>query len=525
MISENRRVGKIGKKNQTFALKINDLLKVRSFQHSIQTNFSHSKSNRHSVKKSIFLLLFAPVFYQISAQTTGNAADARLDYIKKYQNLAVEEMERTGIPASIKLAQAILESNAGQSTLALEANNHFGIKCGGNWDGKSFYIEDDDRDASGNPVKSCFRKYKKPETSFEDHSEFLRDPKKYNRYGFLFKLNPQDYRSWAYGLQSAGYATSQTYAESLISVIERYKLNEYDKGSSGDVPPPIANRRQIGRVNDVKVVAAKAGETLDDIGRIYRLRAEKLIDYNDGGYARGDKLQSNTRVFIQKKQKRWRGRSKFHFVRDGQTMWDIAQLYGVRLENLQKGNKMDAGEEPADGEEVRLKGFFWKKGPKPKLRQLTDPNKNQPADPNQPPVKPADPKPQPPKDTKMTTDEEELFEMGEGKIEDKKPQPTNKPSTGTPSTSGEPLPTIPPTANPKPSKPNDIVVQPPPTKPTPTKPTTQPTAPAGARFHTIVKGDTLYNISKRYGLTVDQLRKLNGMTDDYIQIGQQLRVK
>ncbi len=476
---------------------------------SLTKIFLHLPNSR-SMKKLLFFLLFSVSGSLIFSQ--NGSTDARLDYIKQYSKLAVEEMERTGIPASIKLAQAILESNAGQSTLAIEANNHFGIKCGGNWDGKTYYSEDDDRDAAGNTVKSCFRKYKKPETGYEDHSEFLRDPKKYNRYGFLFKLNPQDYRSWAYGLQSAGYATNQAYAESLIRVIETYKLSEYDKGAGGEIPPPIANRRSIGRVNDVKVVLAKEAETLDDVARIYRLRAEKLMEYNDNGYARSDKLKGNTRVFIQKKQKRWRGRSKFHFVRDNQSMFEISQLYGIRQESLMSGNKMESGEEPANGAEVRIRGFFWKKGPKPALRAY-DPTKTE--------TQPIEIKPTPPVNSEMTPDDEVPFEIGDGTVGDPNKTPT-KPTPGTPSTSGAKIPVETPAVDPSKTTDNrptsDIV--------TPGNlPKPKPTQPANGVFHTVQKGDNLYNISKKYGTTVANLKQLNNLQTDNVNLGQQLLVQ
>ena len=155
-----------------------------------------------------------------------------LEYIRKYHKIAIEEMERAGIPASIKLAQGLLESNAGRSYLAKRGNNHFGIKCGGNWPGKKVYREDDDYDERGKLIKSCFRSYKSVAACYIAHSEFLRDPRKESRYGFLFRLRPTDYRRWAQGLKRAGYATSATYAEKLINLIDRYELYKYDRMSS-----------------------------------------------------------------------------------------------------------------------------------------------------------------------------------------------------------------------------------------------------------------------------------------------------
>jgi LysM repeat protein len=474
------------------------------------------------------------------AQQEAKTPDARIEYIKKYKEAAIDEMDRSGVPASITLAQGIVESNAGQSTLAIEANNHFGIKCGTDWTGKSYYTEDDDRDNNNNIIKSCFRKYKNVDRSFEDHSDFLRNPKKFNRYGFLFQLNQQDYKSWCYGLQSAGYASTETYGQTLINVIETYRLFEYDKGNgkgAGDVSPVIANRRAIERVNDVKVVKAKEGETLEDIARIYRLSADKLIQYNEMGFGRSEKLKSGTRVFLQKKAKKWHGRNKFHFVKENQTMFEIAQLYGMKQECLLKGNKMDESEQPANGQQVRLKGYFWKKGPKPKLRRLEDtpnkPNNGTPTDPGASwssgePKNNGAPKPPVKDNSKMTTDEDELFEIGDGGVSSDPNKP--KPSTGggntptsqpnKPSTTGTPIP-----SEPRPSTgtnssswpQNDTKVTPPPT-PKPSKPF------GNGTYHTIVKGDTLYNVSKKYGTTVAKIKQLNNMANDDIKIGQELRV-
>ena len=142
-----------------------------------------------------------------------------LSYIEKYKHIAVAEMDRTGIPASIKMAQGILESGVGESELANTANNHFGIKCGGEvWTGKTHYVWDDE------VVKSCFRVYASAEESYIAHSEFLLNPKKDFRYGALFKLDKTDYKGWANGLQKSGYATSKTYSKNLISIIERLEL-------------------------------------------------------------------------------------------------------------------------------------------------------------------------------------------------------------------------------------------------------------------------------------------------------------
>lgn len=157
----------------------------------------------------------------------GTARETRmLSYVNAWSSTAQEQMSLFRIPASITLAQGMLESGFGDGTLAREANNHFGIKCGGNWSGESFALKDDDRDAEGNLIKSCFRKYDSAEASFADHTDFLRTRKNYE---FLFKLNPTDYEAWAYGLKSAGYATDAAYAEKLIRLIEENDLARFDR--------------------------------------------------------------------------------------------------------------------------------------------------------------------------------------------------------------------------------------------------------------------------------------------------------
>jgi LysM repeat protein len=305
--------------------------------------------------------------------------DAAVNYLLTYKDAAVAEMERTGIPASVTLAQAFLESAYGTSELARSANNHFGIKCGGTaWKGDTYKKEDDDYDKNGKKIESCFRKYDMVEESFYDHSEFLRDPRKYNRYGFLFNLDRTDYKSWSRGLQSSGYATAGDYADKLINLIERYQLYRYDKGGAAGVPdlptPPNGNplpgtepptvpstgtlpaARRVGRINDSKVVLARSGETIETIARMYRLDPADVADYNDRGYTPGMKLRENTRIFIQAKRSKWRGRDREYMVREGQSIFEISQLHGLKVEALRDRNGLRDGEEPATGERITLKG-------------------------------------------------------------------------------------------------------------------------------------------------------------------------
>jgi len=471
--------------------------------------------------------------------TVSATGDRNLDYVSRFKDAAVREMETGGIPASIILAQGILESAAGTSDLAQNANNHFGIKCAGNWTGASYYKTDDDKDANGKSIESCFRSYKEVGDSYHDHGEFLRDPKKYNRYGFLFNLDRTDYKSWARGLQSAGYATSPTYSSQLINLIERYKLYEYDRPGSkptnvpatpngtpqptgpGGVPVVNAPVNRIGRVNDVKVVLAREGESLDDVAKAYRINTTKVADYNDRGYSPGVKLKPGTRIYIASKRDKWRGRANEHYVNEGQTMFDISQLYAIKLDKLLLRNNLQPGQEPAVSEKIYLK-TKRKKGDVPRLRDVA----NDPQVPNQPGIQTSTPSV--PAPGTMTPDDGELLPEIGGDPKPALPNtptapastPPVKPTTTKPATSGTTYPPDPvPGGTWTPSTP------PPVTSSTPPEDPTIPTTPVPEGYHQVVKGDTLYNISKRYNLTVTRLKQLNGMTGDAIQIGQRLKIR
>jgi flagellum-specific peptidoglycan hydrolase FlgJ/LysM repeat protein len=478
-----------------------------------------SAESSSSKNKGIDQTAIAPVEYSTS--------DRNLDYVTKFNRAAVLQMERLGVPSSITLAQGILESAAGTSELAKQANNHFGIKCGGNWNGKTFYKQDDDRDEKGNLKESCFRKYESVEESFLDHGQFLRDPKKATRYGYLFNLDRTDYKSWARGLQAAGYATAPDYATKLIDLIERYKLFQYDvpgatppqtfpgtpgAGENGGVKPegpnapdaPATASGRIGRVNDIKVIATREGETLADVARAYRLSVDKVVDYNDRGYPPGVRLKPNTHVFIQCKKSQWSGRATDHIVRENQTMFDIAQLYGIRLESLLARNGLARGQEPEVNERIRLR-----KSTRPlqpiKLRETP----KETATPSSPGGVTSNPN-----EGKMINDGDLDFEISPtGTVPTSKPNTSNTnsgttfPGTKPPATSGAPYPDN--------TKPSD---------PTPTKPPVEE-KPVAAGYHRVVKGDTLYKLSRDYNTTVDRLKQLNKLPSADIQIGQVLRVQ
>jgi flagellum-specific peptidoglycan hydrolase FlgJ/LysM repeat protein len=475
-----------------------------------------------------------------AAPQVAPADQLRLDYIEKYKNAAISEMERTGIPASIKMAQALLESAGGSSELAMQANNHFGLKCSIGWEGRNYQKDDDEKDNNGKPVKSCFRKYTSVEHCYFDHSEFLRDPRKFNRYGYLFNLDRRDYKAWAQGLAASGYASDNRYAEKLINTIEKYRLYELDKPL--EVVPPLSqqgdSRTRLGRVNDVKVVLARENETLDDIARIYRLKTQRVVDYNDFGYSPGVKLLANTRIFIQEKQKSWRGRNTHHMVREGQKMFDIAQQYGVSLEHLLTLNGLVRGQEPELNENIRLRG---KRTANERIRlRLTEDqgatastrpggggsrggasgNNNRPGASASAPTQ----------DPRMTTDNSELFTLepeGTNPTASTNPRPSTTPSGTTtyPPVNTAPSPVV-DTPVFRPSTTTEGMI---PNDPTPISiPSGNNGSTAdtqGAIYHTIARGDTLYSLARKYSTTSNRIKQLNNMVNDTVRIGQNIRVR
>lgn len=279
----------------------------------------------------------------------------RSEYIDLYKDAAINEMLRSGVPASITLAQGILESGDGNSPLAQYANNHFGIKCHKGWEGETFIQDDDTRN-------ECFRKYYSVEESFHDHSEFLRTR---SRYAFLFELKTTDYKGWAHGLKKAGYATNPKYPQLLIKLIEDHELHQYDVASrkkpKREVPtatqPPKAAPAKVQRAievheNNIKFVIAGPGEDIDKIARAFEMGRWQIRKYND--LNRGDKIAEGDIVYLQPK----RNKNKHvrpHIVQEGETMRDISQRYGVKLKKLYKYNSMTLGSMPRVGQKILLR--------------------------------------------------------------------------------------------------------------------------------------------------------------------------
>jgi len=300
----------------------------------------------------IFLLLSA-------VGSSAQNRDVIQRYIDTYKELAIAEMQRTGVPASITLAQGIHESGAGMSKLALASNNHFGIKCKSNWTGESVKHDDD---AKG----ECFRKYPSPLDSYKDHSDFLKNSQ---RYASLFTLDPTDYTGWANGLKKAGYATNPKYPEVLVKMIEDYHLQDYTLTALGQAPAgditvavaipsgePVVTAVQIVypegqfKINDTKVVYVKKGTSFLAVAKQYDVDLSKIFEFNE--IARAEQPEKDQLIYLQRKRKT--GVNESHIVVPGETLHDIAQREGIRLESLRELNWLKEEERPAAGERLSL---------------------------------------------------------------------------------------------------------------------------------------------------------------------------
>ena len=269
-------------------------------------------------------------------------------YIEKYTELAITEQERHAIPASITMAQALLESSAGVSRLATIGNNHFGIKCGKDWTGDAMHHDDDQ-------LGECFRKYKKPIESFEDHSLFL----KRQRYAFLFQYDITDYKAWANGLSRAGYATDPSYPDKLVKIIETYDLAKLDTKAKMEEPAEDApNYEQLwGYIeienNGVRCVRVITKDKLSNVAKAFKLSEKKLLYYNDL-MPNMDVLNASDYVYLWFKKNRADSRFEQHTVEAGESMHSISQLYGMKLKKLYKLNDMEYGTPAEVGQVLQL---------------------------------------------------------------------------------------------------------------------------------------------------------------------------
>lgn len=324
----------------------------------------HHLLNRLLMPKSLpinlpitFIFFFISYFLanDATSQTAGRVT--RAEYVEAYKDIAISEMHAYGIPASIKLAQAILESGSGNSRLARDANNHFGIKCHG-WQGRTIRADDD-------APQECFRAYDNAEQSFRDHSLFLTTRP---RYSALFDLDITDYKGWARGLRKAGYATNPRYADLLIKIIEDLQLYRYDtmsadmlaetraatqKSDTYDARRNVAamkGKRTIFTNNDRKFIIATPADNFYILAEEFNIYSFQVWKYNE--LTSSDKLVEGEMVYLEKKRRK--AAVPFHTVSQGETMRSISQLYGIRLNRLYRLNRMDRDEKPRVGQVLWL---------------------------------------------------------------------------------------------------------------------------------------------------------------------------
>ena len=270
---------------------------------------------------------------QTSSTSVSQASNAYEAYILTYYPIAVEQMHRHKIPASITLAQGLLESGAGKSELTRKSNNHFGIKAHNGWTGPTTSTMDNGRMCK-------FRVYNSARESYEDHSQFLMKP----RYASLFELSTTDYKGWARGLKKAGYAEDTAYPQKLINLIERYGLYEYDKYSKKDVAPVInshvgnsfAGNRPIFRSSGLLYVVANNGDTFRSLSDEFGISRRKLIKYND--LYKDYNIKAGDIIYLEKKRNKATKEYRFHTTANGESLYSISQKYGVKLKSLYKMN-------------------------------------------------------------------------------------------------------------------------------------------------------------------------------------------
>ena len=318
-------------------------------------------------RELIFILACLPFLVQAQRITPE-------EYIQAYKDIAIREMKTHKIPASITLAQGLLESGAGNSALAREAKNHFGIKCHKGWEGDTYYMDDDEKN-------ECFRKYDDVEQSFRDHSEFLCGR---SRYAALFDLDITDFEGWAKGLKAAGYATNPKYAQLLIDRIKLYDLTQYDQIALGllaesDVEPidpeadeyfelafspqdksifPLADMTPEGRFiyenNGVRFVYAKEGETPESMAKTFGIKFKRFCEYNCLKHPEEVVFHSGDVVYLEKlRNKNWK--AKKYTVQEGETLRDVALRFAVKPEKILRKNGLKEGEKLHKGQELWLR--------------------------------------------------------------------------------------------------------------------------------------------------------------------------
>lgn len=310
-------------------------------------------NNKQTNKLKGFLLFLIMINSQLLLAQPSEPIISRVQYIEMWKEEAVRQMVKHGVPASITLAQGILESGNGNSELAKYGNNHFGIKCHG-WDGPGLYKDDD-------KPNECFRKYSSANESFEDHSLFLKNK---SRYAFLFDLKTTDYKGWAKGLKKAGYATNPKYPDLLIKLIEQNNLAQYDNMSLPAIPEntnenllaispeSFSTNHQVKiHENNIRYIVVKEGDTFYKIAKEFEMGLWQLYKYND--FYTNDFIQPGDIIFLQPQRRK--SKNKYYTVSKGETIKSISQSQGVKVKSILKKNKLSSDEDLNPGMKLKLR--------------------------------------------------------------------------------------------------------------------------------------------------------------------------
>lgn len=292
----------------------------------------------------IILFLFCLFFVTTLSVKAQKLYQSNLDYIDTYSKIAVDQMKKYKIPASITLAQGILESGAGKSMFAKETNNHFGIKCHTDWKGNRVYKSDDG-------PNDCFRSYRRVEESFEDHSKFLSGRVRYSE---LFQMSITDYKGWARGLQKCGYATDKSYANKLIKLIEDYKLYQYDKKEIRTKGQPAFGPKRKAFIDfGLLYVIGTDNDSYERIAEEMGFKLKDLLNYNE--VPENFPVSKGDIIFLEKKKKQAEKPYFEHVVQIGESMYSISQRYGIQVERLYKMNKKKHDFVPVEGDVLKLR--------------------------------------------------------------------------------------------------------------------------------------------------------------------------
>ncbi|MFK7950822.1 MAG: glucosaminidase domain-containing protein [Saprospiraceae bacterium] len=479
------------------------------------------------MKNAVTLLLFILCSTIVFAQANAK------DYIDKYKSVALQQMIETDVPASISLGQGIMESEVGTNILALQANNHFGMQCSNNWKGQALYKLKDGEEV-------CYKVYNSPAESYIEHTTALAANPQFEN---LFYIESTNYKRWAKGLEALKYSTLPDYANQLIQIVELYELDRIDENidiyqdeigtEDTDFETPYKSNEDILYINGVKAVIANGKETPLEFAARMKVPLRKVLKYND--ILLSQEFYPGQYVFLDRKKSKYTENLEVHKVKETDNIYLISQKYGIRLNKLLKMNQLKTGEEPKAGEKIYLK---TKTPQKPILRSSKFTPDTTPQIQKEEPVVTSPVRiTKPPTTTEPTTTKPTTKPSIPNNKPITKPSiPNNKPTTTPSDDDGEGniiyiYPDDPSYGEEEIVKEEVANNATPPVRNIPTKPTKEPNTnlpvPTNvpANVHVVQKGETLYRISKKYNISVERLKDLNGLLSNTIEINQQLRYK